>query len=106
MRVLISKGDLQEAIAECLQTKSPNANTCVKLAAFYTILEHLYPSAEPEQAYSYADPQSIRQLGESPFYKAIAGRNPEEVWPIIDEVMTALMAVNPRLYEAAMKKLS
>lgn len=39
------------------------------------------------------------------FRQAIAGRNPDEIWPIMDEVMTALMALNRRLYDAAMRKL-
>lgn len=110
---MISEKDLQEAIAECLGQRSPNANTCIKLAAFYTIKNQLYGEKEVEQdilppSYSYAPApdERIRQYGDTPFYKAIAGRTPDDIWHIIDEVFTALMAVNPRLYQAAMRKLS
>lgn len=110
---MISEKDLQEAIAECLGQRAPNANTCIKLAAFYTIQNQLYGKAgeadlPPLPAYSYAPApdERIKGYGDTPFYKAIAGRMPDDIWPIIDEVFTALMAVNPRLYQAAMRKLS
>lgn len=110
---MISEKDLQEAIAECLGQRSPNANTCIKLAAFYIIKNQLYGEKEVEQdilppSYSFAPApdERIKEYGDTPFYKAIAGRMPDDIWPIIDEVFTALMAVNPRLYQAAMRKLS
>ncbi len=40
---MITEHDLQEAIAECQGKRNPDANTCIKLAAFYTIKEHLFP---------------------------------------------------------------
>ena len=40
---MITEQDLQEAIAECQGERHPNANTCMKLAAFYTIKNELYP---------------------------------------------------------------
>ena len=108
---MITENDLQEAIAECLGTRTPNANTCIKLAAFYTIRDQLYPredKPEPLPSYSYAAPpeaETIKTYGDTTFLAAIAGRNPDEIWPIMDEVMTALMALNRRLYDAAMRKL-
>ena len=108
---MITEKDLQEAIAECLGDRTPNANTCIKLAAFYTIRDQLYPredTPEPLPSYSYAAPpeaETIKEYGDTPFLQAIAGRNPDEIWPIMDEVMTALMALNRRLYDAAMRKL-
>ena len=43
---MITEKDLQEAIAECEGQRNPNANTCVKLAAFYIIKDHLFPQQE------------------------------------------------------------
>lgn len=110
---MITEQDLQEAIAECLGQRSPNASTCIKLAAFYTIRDQLYGKTEgaatpspPSYSFAAAPDDRIKEYGDSPFFKAIAGRMPDDIWPIIDEVMTALMAVNPRLYDAAMRKLS
>jgi hypothetical protein len=39
---MITEKDLKEAIAECEGERNPNANTCIKLAAFYTILDNMY----------------------------------------------------------------
>ena len=49
---MITKHDLQEAIAECEGQRNPTANTCIKLAAFYTIKQHLFP--DEEFNYSFA----------------------------------------------------
>ena len=35
---MITLDDLEAAIAECEGERNPNANTCIKLAAYYTIL--------------------------------------------------------------------
>lgn len=108
---MITESDLQEAIAECLGQRNPNANTCIKLAAFYTIQNQLYGEArepDPLPAYSYqsAQEERIGEYGDTPFLQAIAGRMPDDIWPVMDELMTALMAVNRRLYDAVMRRLS
>ena len=57
---MITEQDLREAIAECQGQRNPNANTCIKLAAFLTIQRELYgkeqedePNVMPARAYSY-----------------------------------------------------
>lgn len=45
---MITLHDLEEAIAECQGDRNPNANTCIKLAAFYTIRNEMFPSTTPE----------------------------------------------------------
>ena len=39
---MITEKDLQEAIAECKGKRNPDSSTCIKLAAFLIIQEHLY----------------------------------------------------------------
>jgi len=112
---LITKQDLLEAIAECQGTRSPNANTAIKLAAFYTILDHLEESDSPEPSavrnsfagYSLADQNNVlvQYDGESEFAQTINGKTQASVWPVIDELMTAVNAINQRLYTAVMRKL-
>ena len=106
---MISEKDLQEAIAECQGQRNPNANTCIKLAAFLTIQKELYGSPEPseviEPTYSYAPSSGIAYESGSEFSKMIYGREADEIWPIMDELMDALYVVNPRLYESVLKKL-
>ena len=114
---MITEQDLQEAIAECQGERNPNANTCIKLAAFYTIKEHLFPdqvknsATEPLPAYSYSPPpdeveNTINYESDTEFGRLIYGRDPAEVWPIVDELVTeAVQAFNPRLYEAFLRKI-
>lgn len=125
---MITEHDLQEAIAECEGERSPNANTCIKLAAFYTIKNELFGNSErltkqdilsligdsgSENAsgYSYAPPpepveNTITYDSDTEFGRLIFGRDPAEVWPLIDELISeALAVVNPRLYDSFMRRL-
>ena len=107
---MITKQDLQEAIAECEGQRNPTANTCIKLAAFYTIQRELYGSPEPIQNYSFsAAPEptdTISYSGESEFAQAITGRKQAEIWPILDDLMSTIRTIEPRLYGAVMDKLT
>lgn len=111
---MITQQDLQSAIAECIGTRNPDARTCIKLAAFYTIKEHLYPEGEdaaesalPAPGYSYAtEPGAIDYDSGSDFSEMIAGRDPAEIWPIMDELMSTLRAMVPRLYDGVMRRLA
>ena len=108
---MIRLEDLQEAVAECLGQRNPDANTCIKLAAYYTIMSNLYPDqkSEPQVArYSFASAtaEEITYDGSSKFAKAIIGRNPDDVWKIIDELMDALSVLSPNLYNSVIDKIN
>ena len=110
---MITEQDLQEAIAECQGERNPNANTCIKLAAFYTIRKELFGQPEqPPPSYSYAPaPDPVETLidyeSDTEFGQLIHGRNPSEVWPLIDELVSeALAVVNPRLYDSFIRRLN
>lgn len=108
---MITETDLKAAIAECQGKRNPDANTCIKLAAFYTIQREMFgeeKQAEPTQSYSYASaPESLIEYdGESEFAKSIDGRKQDEVLPILEELMQTLQVIQPRLYNAVMNKLS
>jgi hypothetical protein len=105
---VITVQDLEAAIAECQGQRNPNANTCIKLAAYYTILNQMQGNKSEEiPAYSFAaEPaKSIDYSSDTEFYSRIADKPAEEVYAIMDELMTALMVVNPRLYDSVMRKL-
>ena len=52
---MITEKDLQEAIAECQGQRNPNANTCIKLAAYLTIQKEMFGTQEELiPTYSYA----------------------------------------------------
>ncbi len=105
---MITEKDLQSAIAECMGERSPNANTCIKLAAYYTILNEL---RNEQPTYSYApEPVSpvkemVDYYSETEFGQAIQGKELSYIMELIDELMTVLQVVNPRLYNGVMSKL-
>lgn len=110
---MITEKDLQEAIAECLGKKNPDSSTCIKLAAFYTIQNELYGSKSYVQSfgpsYSFA-PENIAEdtiyfNSGTEFSDAIRGKQVNMVLPIIDELMTTLRVLQPRLYSGVMAKL-
>lgn len=107
---MITLKDLQEAIAECQGERNPDSKTCIKLAAFYTIKDHMYPEeVAPPQGYSYAVSGEADGVIEydsgTEFSDAVKGRDQADIWPIIDELMEAVQVIHPRLYAATIEKL-
>ena len=108
---MITKKDLEAAIAECQGKRNPDAKTCIMLAAFYTIQREMFgEEKEAEQSsYSYAPApvqNTIEIDSESEFARAIEGKSMDEVLPIVDELMDTLQIIQPRLYNAVMMKLT
>ena len=98
---MIKKDDLLEAIAECNGVPNPNANTCMKLSAYYTILDHMEGKQEH---YSYSPPPEIvTHDSGTEFSKAIAGRSTDEVMAVFDELMDTLQVIQPRLYAGVLR---
>ena len=95
---MITEQELLVAIAECQGEKNPNANTCIKLAAYYTILNSM------DRGYSHSSSQVSYDSG-SEFSDAVQGLNLEQVMPVMDELMEAVMVMIPKLYHATIKRL-
>lgn len=121
---MITLQDLNAAIAECQGERNPNANTCIKLAAFYTIRQEMFggnsgggeekPVAAPAvPGYSTAPGPVAQEQAEttidfdsgSEFSRAIDGREAYSVWSVMDELMEVLNATNPRLFNGVMRKI-
>ena len=106
---MITEKELLEAIAECQGQRNPNANTCVKLASFYTILDHI-GEHEREQAptYSFANESEniIRYQSGTEFADMIYGRDVDEVMSVMDELMSTLSVVNPPLYKSVLRRVA
>ena len=105
---MITEQDLQAAIAECKGQRNPNANTCLKLASFLTIQDHLFSKKEDEpiMRYSYSSGGSeINYRGESEFASLVNGMNQDDAFKILDELMDTLQVINPRLYASVIRKL-
>lgn len=108
---MITEQALAEAIAECQGQRNPTRETCMMLAAFYTIQDHLYGQKESPPSYSYAPPpvepaeNLLAYDSGSEFSEAIRGRDANDVLAIVDEAMDALQIVQPRLYAGILRKL-
>lgn len=98
---MIRLDDLEEAISECQGQRNPNADTCIKLAAYLTIKRELYGA--PIQ--SFAAPEEVTLNSGTEFAEAVEGLSPSAILPVMDELMTTLQVVNPRLYAAVMRQI-
>lgn len=117
---MITEQDLQAAIAECQGERNPNANTCIKLASFLTIREHMFPQKGEElrllpetRGYSYApvpeeapDEPVIDYQSDTEFGRLVYGKKARDILPVIDELVSeAVRVTNPRLYHAFIRRL-
>lgn len=119
---MITKQDLLESIAECQGIRNPNANTCLKLAAFYTILDHMEDdsasdtgsdNAESEKQnrrsfspVSFSAPEEVVNFqGVGEFAQAVNGLPSQSAWGIMSELMAMLQILEPKLYSAVMRKI-
>ena len=82
---MITQKELQEAITDCLTAKNPTANTCIKLAAFYVIQDHIAPDL---------DGVSGTGIPHTP-----------RAWAVMEDLLDKLQVVNPNLYDMTMKEL-
>ena len=115
---MITLHDLDTAIAKCQGEENPNAQTCIKLAAFYTIKKEMFGDGAPidppalDRGYS-ASAGPVNQQPETyvdfdsgtEFSRAIDGKDAYAVWEIMDELLSVLQATNPRLFDGVMRKI-
>ena len=105
---MITKHDLETAIAECQGKQNPDSKTCMMLAAFYTIRREMFGEEKEAEHYSFA-PAPVRNIVEinsdSEFARAINGMDLDEFYSIMNELMETIQIIQPRLYDAVMMKL-
>lgn len=90
-----------------------------KCSVYCTILNNLQATAEKNSVvvskketptYSYAPPDNsettVNYHSDSEFSKLIDSKSAKKMWGIVDELMSALMYLNPKLYNDAMSKFS
>lgn len=110
---MFTKAELVDAINELTEGRHTIQN-CEKLAAIYTVLDHLYPedSAKDDFLVGYSGAagteeaeRNIPRYGDTEFLIAISGKDPREMWSLMDELMETLAVINPRLYDGVMRKI-
>lgn len=107
---MISKLELMSGIEELINGKHTIQN-CEKLACLYIVLDHLYPQESEDvvmdKGYSFDMPNNvIGDYGDSEFAKLISGRTMDEVIPLIDDLVTTIQVLNPRLYSSFIRNLT
>lgn len=112
---MITEHDLLEAIAECEGERNPTANTCYKLASFYTILDRMrkgnddmsVKTAKAENTINYSfDAGTVTYTSATDFGQTITGKGEAFAWEVMDELMTTLQEMIPKLYTGVMHRLN
>lgn len=86
---MYTRKELEEAIEE-VQSAPHSVVNCEKLAALYTVLDHLDPLKQKPES-------TIDSYGESDFLKNVSGKPAKETWLLIDELVEAISVLNPKL---------
>lgn len=108
---MLDKAEIRKEIARLEYEESSYPNYA-KLANLYTIRDKMeerggryineYSAAPAPVA---VQEQVVGDYGDSDFLLAVAGKDPERVWKIIDELMDSLAVVNIRVYDSVMRKI-
>lgn len=101
---MFSKNELLDAIDE-LEMSPATYQNAEKLATFYTLYDHLYVKTEPMNRIESVREVTIDKYGDSDFLKAITDRNSQDVWLVMDELMSMLQVMQPKLYQATIDKI-
>lgn len=101
---MFTKNQLLDAIEE-LEMSPATYQNAEKLATFYQLYDHLYVRKEPVNLVEPTKEVTIDRYGDSDFLQAIEGKNAEEAWLVMDELMSTLMALQRKLYEATIDRL-
>lgn len=108
---MITEKDLRAAIAECQGARNPNATTCIKLAAYYTILNALYPEKKEEPVnVGYSTMPSYDEYvpqikTESEFMDVCSQKDIVAVLEVLDEHMEAIKLLYPKEYDSIIEKI-
>ena len=101
---MFSRGQLLDAIEE-LEASPATYQNAEKLATFYTLYDHLFVHQEPMNRIESTREVTIDRYGDSEFLQAIADKQADEVWMVIDELMSTLQMLNNRLYQATIDRI-
>lgn len=103
---MIKRDDLLEAIAECEGARNPNSHTCMMLSAFYTILDHMDDKPKIDYSFAPAPQEESTYNSGTEFSDAVQGKDINHLLEIMDELMSTLQVLHPRLYDGVMIKIA
>lgn len=118
---MITEQDLKEAIAELQGRRNPTSTDCQKLAAYYTILDHLADVTDDEirgataiktGSYNMSNenaPANIKvidyQFKDKTLQDGLQGKSIDYICDFLDDLMQALEFLNPELYRFAIRRI-
>ena len=107
---MFTKAELIDAIND-IESGKHSIQNCERLAAIYTVLDHLYDEQPNlDIGYSYDNKVEaetvIGDYGNSEFLRTIAGKPARNVWRLINELVEAVSVFNPRLMGNFIDKLN
>lgn len=76
--------------------------TIERLAPLYAAAIYRRLTANPE----VYEARAIDSFGESDFLVAVAGKDSQKAWAIMDELMDTLQIANPKVYASVMRKIA
>jgi hypothetical protein len=100
----ISNSQIEQAIDE-LEMSPATYQNAEKLATFYQLYDHLYTQREPERRIESTREVTIDRYGDSEFLQAIEGKKATEVWSTMDELLSTIRALQPKLYQATIDRI-
>ena len=101
---MIRREDVLDAISECQGERNPNATTCIKLAAYYTILNNIDNSGTVGYSYSGEPTGVVRYNSGTEFSESINGLQVDDVMAVMDELMDAIHVLSPKMYYATLDR--
>ena len=115
---MITEPDIDQAILECQAEARPNAWTCMRLAAFLTIKQQMFPDVEQLKRMEVSMPLRAASFDSGPpkaetvsyssgteFGRLIDGKRAADIWPIMDELMSITHDLHPQIYRAVIEKI-
>lgn len=104
---MFTEAELVDAINQINEGKHSIQN-CERLAAIYTVLDHLYGIQKPMVGVSHDNKieSEVGLYGKSEFLELVAGKPAKEAWLLMDELVEAITVLNPRLMNNFFEKLN
>lgn len=109
---MLDEAEIRMEIARLEYEESSYPNYA-KLANLYTIQDRMrgrshvgdvtgryFGAPAPQE-----DARMVGEYGDSDFLRAVAGKDAENVWAVMDELMATLSLVNRKAYESVMQKI-
>lgn len=91
-----------------LETEESSWSNYEKLAVLYTIRGRNVNQDSVQRPIMYSEaaaPDEVMQYGDTEFLQSIVGKPPDKLWPIMDELMDALMVTNRKVYNSVLVKI-